>query len=179
MRTRRQGPPEVWFRIVHVAPVGHNGVPEAEFHEQTVEIALGPKGTFENGSVGTLTRRITADRVVNVTAKARRPAKPPREPRTPRAVELLRKAQEWRRQLEVGEVPTQAEIARREGITRARVTQIMGLLRLIPEIQERIMTMPETVHRPGITEHGLRPIAQLCNHANQRARFAELIGQAG
>ena len=25
--------------------------------EQTVEIALGPKGTFENGNIGTLTRR--------------------------------------------------------------------------------------------------------------------------
>ena len=51
LRTRRPGPPEVWFRVLHVAPVGHNGAPVAEFHEQIVEIALGPKGAFENGSV--------------------------------------------------------------------------------------------------------------------------------
>ena len=41
-----------------------------------VEIALGSKEAFENGSVGTMMRRVTADRVVNVAAKARRPAKP-------------------------------------------------------------------------------------------------------
>jgi len=93
-RTQREGPPEVWFRILHVAPDSHNVSPEAELLEQTVEIALGPKGAFENGSVGTLTRRVTADRVVNTAAKARRPAKPPKQPRTPQVVELLRKAQE-------------------------------------------------------------------------------------
>jgi hypothetical protein len=134
MRTRRQGPPEVWFRILHVAPVGHNGVSLAELHEQTVEIALGPKGAFENGSVGSLKRRVTADRVVNAAARIRQSAKPSREPKTPRVVELLRNAQEWQRQLDAGEVPSQAEIARREGLTRARITQVMGMLRLAPEI---------------------------------------------
>ncbi len=143
--------------------------------EQTVEIALGPKGAFENGSVGTLTRRVTADRVVNTAAKARRPAKPPRQPRTPRVAELLQKAQEWHRQLEAGEAKTQAEIARREGITRARVTQIIGLLRLAPEIQEHVLSLPDMVRRPAITERALRPIAQLEGAAEQKARFEELV----
>lgn len=50
-RTRRTAPPEIWFRILHIAPDGQNGVTEAEFHDQTVEIAPGPKGV-ENGNVG-------------------------------------------------------------------------------------------------------------------------------
>lgn len=175
IRTLRQGPPEAWFRIRHVAQDDHNALSGAELHEQAVEIALGPKGAFENESVGTLTRRVTADLVVNVAAKARRPAKPPKQPQTPRVVELLRMAQEWRRQLDAGDVRTQAEIARHAGITRARVTQVMGLLHLAPEIQEYLLTLPDTASRPAITEHALRPIAQIEDAKNQLAEFRGLL----
>jgi len=144
--------------------------------EQTVEIALGPKGAFESGSVGTLTRRVSADRVVNVAAKARRPAKPPRQPRTPRVVELLRKAQEWRRQIDEGEVLSQAEIARREGLTRARVTQVLGLLKLAPEIQACILELPNTVRRSAVTEHALRAIIRIDDPPAQVAAFTARAG---
>jgi len=53
--------PEVWFRVVHLAQVGHNGAPVAPYREQTVEIALGHKGPFENGTIGALTSRMLAD----------------------------------------------------------------------------------------------------------------------
>jgi hypothetical protein len=41
----------------------------------------------------------------------------------------LKRAVEWQRQLDTGQVRSRAAIARREGLTRARVTQIMNLLR--------------------------------------------------
>jgi hypothetical protein len=41
----------------------------------------------------------------------------------------LKRAVEWQRQLESGQVRSRAAIARREGLTRARVTQIMNMLR--------------------------------------------------
>jgi hypothetical protein len=41
----------------------------------------------------------------------------------------LKRAVEWQRQLDRGEVRSRAAIARREGLTRARVTQIMNMLR--------------------------------------------------
>ncbi|MCL6644810.1 MAG: hypothetical protein K6U88_07510, partial [Dehalococcoidia bacterium] len=63
-RGRGWAEPEIWFRILHVAVDGTNGGPVAAYREQTVEIALGPKGAFENGNIGTLTRRVPADRVV-------------------------------------------------------------------------------------------------------------------
>jgi len=91
-------------------------------------------------------------------------------------VELLRKAIEGQALLESGEALNQADIARREGVTRARVTQVMGLLRLAPEIRQHILAMPDAVRRPAITERALRPIAQLEDPADQRARFQELIG---
>jgi len=83
--------PEVYFRIVHVAQVGHNGAPVAACREQTVEISLGPKGAFENGNVGALTRRVAADKVVRAAPPGRGNPKPPREPGMPQGVELLRK----------------------------------------------------------------------------------------
>jgi len=41
----------------------------------------------------------------------------------------VKRAVEWQRQLTLGLVRSRAAIARREGLTRARVTQIMNLLR--------------------------------------------------
>ena len=111
----------------------------ATYREQAVEIALGPKGAFDNGNIGALTRRVSGDRTVSAVLQVRGNPKPPREPQTPRVAELLRKAIEWRRQLDTGEVRNQADIARREGVTRARVTQVPGLLRLAPEIQDQLV----------------------------------------
>lgn len=147
------------------------------YREQIVEVALGPKGAFDDGNIGRLMRRVPADRVVNALPLSARNRKPPKVPHTPRVVELLRKAIEWQRLLGSGQVASQAEIARREGITRARVTQIMGLLRLAPEIQQHILSMPDVARRPAITERALRPIAQVADPADQKAKFQRLVGQ--
>jgi hypothetical protein len=72
----RVAEPEVWFRILHAAVGGHNDVPVVTYREQTVEIALGPKGAFRSCKVGTVLRRVAADRVVSAvpTPKALTPA---------------------------------------------------------------------------------------------------------
>jgi hypothetical protein len=49
------------------------------------------------------------------------------------------------------------------------------MLRLAPEIQQHILSMPEMVRRPAVTERALRPIAQLECVGDQRARFQDLI----
>lgn len=165
------------MRIVHVAVNGSNGTHVAAYREQTVEIALGPKGAFENGNIGILTRRVPAERVVCAVPRRRGNPKSPREARTPRVVELLRKAIEWRALLESGAVANQATIARQEGITRARVTQVMGMLRLAPEIQQHILSMPNVVRRPAITERVLRPIAQLEDYCQQQRLFQTFMAR--
>jgi hypothetical protein len=98
----------------------------AAYREQTVEIALGPKGAFENGNIGILTRRVPAEHVISALPPKDRNRKPPKTPRAPRVVELLRKALEWQALLESGQVHNQAEIARREGITRVYRTRSLG-----------------------------------------------------
>jgi DNA-binding transcriptional MocR family regulator len=97
-----------------------------------------------------------------------------REPRTPRVVELLRTAIEWQGLLESGRIPSQAEIARQEGLTRARVTQILSLLNLAPKIQEYILSMPKMSQRPMVTERSLRPLTFIEDQNKQVWAFEQL-----
>ena len=89
--------------------------------------------------------------------------------------ELMRKAIEWRALLTSGEVSNLAAIARREGITRARVTQILGLLRLASEIQHHILSMPKTVGCPTISKRALRSITMFENQQQQLQTFADIL----
>ncbi len=77
--------------------------------------------------------------------------------------------------MESGKVASQAEIARKEGITRARMTQVMGLLRLAPEIREKILTSPGTLHHRPVTERMLRPIGAIADHSDQILEFQKNI----
>jgi hypothetical protein len=177
LRTRPERvEPEVYFRIIHLAPVGQSGGPVAAYREQTVEIALGPKGAFENGNIGNLRRRAPPGLAVCAVPPGRGNPRPPREPKTPRVVELLRKANEWKALLESGEVASQAEIALREGITRARVTQVLGLQRLAPEIREKIFSTLYADRQPPVTERVLRPIAIITDCHDQIREFHKLLG---
>ena len=55
-RRSRLTEPENWFKIVHITSELRDVRPETTDREQTVEITLEPKGTFENGNIGTLMR---------------------------------------------------------------------------------------------------------------------------
>lgn len=79
-----------------------------------------------------------------------------------------------KRLLETGKVPNQAEIARQEGLTRARVTQILSLLSLAPEIQKYILSMPAMVEMPSVTERSLRPTSTIEDPRQQVKEFEEL-----
>jgi len=68
----------VYFRVVHATRHGHKGAPLPAYREQTVEIALGPKGAFENGNIGSLTCRISTEGVVTTLPPLRRNPTPPR-----------------------------------------------------------------------------------------------------
>lgn len=61
------------------------------------------------------------------------------EPRIPRITRLMALAIKFEDMIARGEVRDYAEIARLGFVTRARLTQIMNLLLLAPEIQEAIL----------------------------------------
>src|ERR1700722_7653073 len=64
-------------------------------------------------------------------------------PRVTRLMALAIKLQEL---VDRGEVRDFAELATLGYVTRARMTQIMNLLNLAPEIQEQILLLPTTKH---------------------------------
>ncbi len=90
-------------------------------------------------------------------------------------VEVLRKAHQWQALLDSGDAVNQADIARREGISRARVTQVMGMLHLAPEILEHIMERQATGAGPRLTERTLRPIVRIRDSDTQRRAFQRLL----
>jgi hypothetical protein len=62
--------------------------------------------------------------------------------RIPRISRLMALAIRFEQMLRDGVVADQAELARLGHVTRARMTQIMNLLSLAPEIQEEILFLP-------------------------------------
>jgi hypothetical protein len=78
-----------------------------------------------------------------------------------------------------GAVADQAELARLGHVTRARLTQIMNLLSLSPEIQEAILLLPPTERGcDAVAERDLRPIAAIPSWKRQRQMWKRLLATA-
>lgn len=113
---------------------------------------------------------------------ARRPAPRPTEAttgRVPRVVRLLALAHKVDDMIRAGKLKDLADAARACGVTRARMTQIMNLLLLAPEIQEQLLRWPPvTEGRDPVTERALRPVAAESAWERQRQVLtAQLIGR--
>jgi hypothetical protein len=76
-----------------------------------------------------------------------------------------------------GLVSDYADIARLGLVTRARVTQIMNLLLLAPDIQEEILFLPRIERGRGpITERHLRAMASVIDWGEQRNMWKKTQG---
>jgi len=94
----------------------------------------------------------------------------------PRISRLMALAIRLERLLKQGAVTDYADIARLGHVTRARVSQIMNLLNLAPNIQEDILFLPITLHgRDPIREIHIRPIAAVLDWRKQRRMWSALI----
>ena len=94
--------------------------------------------------------------------------------RIPRISRLMALAIHFDGLITAGEIIDQAEIARFGHVSRARVTQIMNLLLLAPDIQEEILFLPPTKNgRDPIREIMLRPIAAVLDWRKQRKMWQE------
>ena len=71
--------------------------------------------------------------------------------------------------LDKGECATQADLARKLGVSRARVTQVLGLLALAPEVIDFVAGLWDPLPRPIVTEHMLRPLLKLPVEEQRRA----------
>lgn len=106
--------------------------------------------------------------------------KPVPKARIPRVSRLVALAHKFERMLVTKQVSTMAELAACGCVTRARVTQIMDLLLLAPDIQEALLFLPGAEKgRDPITLRELRYVCQPVSWAEQRSRWAELAVETG
>lgn len=90
------------------------------------------------------------------------PEKPCLGGRIPRVSRLMALAIRFDRLLSDGIVSDLSELARLAHVTQPRMTQIMNLLHLAPDIQEEILHLPTVkAGDDPITERDLRPIAAM------------------
>lgn len=76
--------------------------------------------------------------------------------------------------LRTGGASDTIELARRGHVTQPRMSQIMALNQLAPDIQEALLNLPATKGKPEIHEKRLRPIAALLRWDDQRKAWGEL-----
>ena len=89
----------------------------------------------------------------------------------PRIARLMALAIRFEGLLRKGTIRDYAELARRGHVTRARITQIMKLLDLAPDIQEQILFLPLS---KGLNERNLRPIVSRIDWRDQRRLFQKI-----
>ncbi len=65
---------------------------------------------------------------------------------------------------------TKAKIAAREGISRARVTQVMNLLQLTPGIQAGLLAPPQS-----FSKRSLRALVACGDEETQTSRWRDLV----
>jgi hypothetical protein len=106
-----------------------------------------------------------------------REGRPPEVPegRIPRVSRLMALAIRLDQLVRDGEVGGYSDLAHVGQVTRARVTQVMNLLNLAPDIEEAILFLPSVeTGRDPISEHDLRPIAATLDWRSQRSMWRHL-----
>jgi hypothetical protein len=93
----------------------------------------------------------------------------------PRVAKLLALAIRFEKLVKRGDIQDYADLARLGYVTRARITQIMNLLNLAPDIQEDILFLPNTTKgRDPILERDLRPVAAVPHWNRQRKMWTQM-----
>lgn len=93
--------------------------------------------------------------------------------RLPRVSRLMALAIRFERLVQSGAVKDYAELARLGHVTRARVSQVMSLLNLAPDLQEQLLHLPQIENGRGtIHMRNLLPIAAVPDWCRQRRMWS-------
>jgi hypothetical protein len=76
--------------------------------------------------------------------------------------------------LDRGEVPGRRELARGLGMSEARLSQLLDLVLLAPDIQEELLFIEIAPGRDPMPERALRRVVRALDWREQRRRFARL-----
>lgn len=126
----------------------------------------------EPGDVRT-TRKIKIPYNPLILQKKKKPKPARRKPHN-----AFLKAKQYEKLLQRKKVKNKTELAQRQGISRARVTQILNLLKLAPEIREYLESLTDEKQLRYYTERRLRPITVTKGHKSQMEKFDKLKRRA-
>ena len=101
------------------------------------------------------------------------PPPPPPDPvrRPARVARMLALAHRLQRAIERGDYTDRAELARQFGVTRARVTQLLNLTLLAPDIQEAVLALEAVDGVQPTSERALRDVVGAVDWREQRRRW--------
>lgn len=104
------------------------------------------------------------------------PATPPAAGTVPRVARLVALALKLEGMVRRGEVRDYAELARVGRVTRARLSQLMNLTLLAPDIIDDLLHLPPTTKgRDPIAEHDLRAVAAEVDWGVQRRMWQKIL----
>ena len=83
-------------------------------------------------------------------------------------------AREWAEAMETGDFRSQRAFARAIGLSHARVSQVLGLLRLCPDAREALVVIGDPLYSRKVTERKLRPLVNLPEE-KQGLRLREML----
>jgi len=122
--------------------------------------------------------------VTSFRSKVRRRVRFTREPvpvgqaslrvRPAHAARMLALAHHFEAAIEAGTLNGPSDAGRRIGITSERVTQVLTLRYLAPDIQEDVLFLEVTGGSEPFTENDLRKVARVLSWALQRRLYARL-----
>lgn len=129
---------------------------------------------------------ITVERTVHIQRETRGRKRLSREPsaldtvepgRVPRISKLMAIAIVLDEMLARGEVKDLSHLARLVGVSQPRITQVMNLTLLAPDIQEALLCLPRVVEgNDPVTEKELRPVVGEVDWGRQREVWCTLCG---
>jgi hypothetical protein len=94
--------------------------------------------------------------------------------RYPRAAQVLALALQFQEMIDRGEVRDYADLARLGCVSRERISQIMMLVWLAPDIQQAVLRLPPYSGRAPFSEGALRRIAKMALWDKQRLEWQRL-----
>lgn len=124
---------------------------------------------------GTLFR--TPNSPVTFTEEAL-PAKPEPVSRPAKVARMLALAQHIQNAIDRGMVADRAAVARKLGFTRARITQLLDLVLLAPDIQVRVLELEAIDGVEPMSERALRAVAHAGTWAEQSAAWGAQMSLA-
>lgn len=129
-----------------------------------------------NGEAFTFEIDVHLDRVGHGARQSLVPGLAPVVPvgRVPKVARWMALAIRCDELVRTGVVGSYRDLADLAGVTRARVTQVMNLLHLAPDIQEALLDLPRVTGREPVLLRDLQPIAMVLEWRKQRKMWDRL-----